>query len=231
MRLILIRLTEQHLTKMTINQAQLTRAVPNLERKNLDSFVAYFNMYAIHFGLTKKSRIVHFLAQVFNESGALKATSENMNYSAERLMQVWSSRFKTLEVAKQYAHNPEKLANNVYANRMGNGNEASGDGWRYRGRGLIGLTGKTNYADFNKFDLLTDDVLKDPDKVADYPLCLVSAMWFWDKYDLNDLADMDLGGSNGEGIVEKITKKVNGGLIGISQRKYYYRRFKKELGL
>ena len=216
---------------MTINQAQIVRAIPNVDRKSAYSFVAYFNMYAIHFGITKKAQVVHFLAQVMNESGALKATSENMNYSAQRLMQVWPSRFKTLEQAEQYAHNPEKLANNVYANRMGNGNEQSGDGWRYRGRGLIGLTGKLNYADFNKCDLITEDVLKHPEKVADYPLCLMSALWFWEKYNLNDLADMDLGGSNGERIVEKITKKVNGGLVGISQRKYYYRRFAKEFGL
>ena len=154
-----------------------------------------------------------------------------MNYSAQRLMQVWPSRFKTLEQAEQYAHNPEKLANNVYANRMGNGNEESGDGWKYRGRGLLGLTGRSNYADFNKCDLITEDVLKHPDKVADYPLCLMSALWFWEKYNLNDLADMDLGGSNGEHIVEKITKKVNGGLIGLAERKYYYRRFKREFGL
>lgn len=216
---------------MLLTQAQLVRAASGLERGNLDCFVAYFNMYAIHFGLTKKSRVVHFLAQIFSESGALKATSENMNYSPQRLMQVWPSRFKTLGQAEPYAHNPEKLANNVYANRMGNGDEPSGDGWRYRGRGLIGLTGKANYANFNKCDLITEDVVKRPDKVADYPLCLVSAMWFWEKHNLNDLADMDLGGSNGEHIVEKITQKVNGGQTGIADRKYYYRRFKRELGL
>lgn len=216
---------------MTINQAQLLRAVPNLERRNLDSFVAYYNMYAIHFGLTTKARVVHFLAQTFNESGALKAADENMNYSAERLMQVWPSRFKTIEKAREYAHNPEKLANYVYGNRMGNGDEKSGDGWRYRGRGLVGLTGKTNYSDFNRFDLCTEDVIKHPEKVSEYPLSLVSAMWFWDRYNLNSIADLDVGGTMGEQIVERITKKVNGGLIGISQRKYYYRRFAKEFGL
>lgn len=216
---------------MTINQAQLIRAVPKLDRKNLDGFVAYFNMYAVHFGLTTKARVTHFLSQIFHESGALSATSENMNYSAERLMAVWPSRFKSLSQAEPYAHNPEKLANNVYANRMGNGNEQSGDGWKYRGRGLIGLTGKSQYEAFNKFDLCTDDVVKSPDKVSEYPLCLVSAMWFWERNNLNELADMDMGGSNGESIVEKITKKVNGGLTNISDRKYYYRRFKRELGL
>ena len=216
---------------MTLTQAQIQRAVPAVDRKILDSFVAYWNMYAIHFGLTTKARVTHALAQIFCESGALSATSENMNYSAERLMQVWPSRFKTLGQARQYAHNPERLANSVYANRMGNGNEQSGDGWRYRGRGLIGLTGKANYEAFNKFDLCTEDVVKKPDKVAGYPLCLISAMWFWERNGLNAIADRDLGGSNGESVVEEITRKVNGGYIGLAERKYYYRRFKRELGL
>lgn len=216
---------------MEIYQSQLLKAVPGLNQSRLDEFVASFNMYAIHFGLTKKARVCHYLAQVFNESGALKATSENMNYSAERLMQVWPSRFKTLEKAKEYAHNPEKLANNVYANRMGNGNEASGDGWKYRGRGYIGLTGKSNYSDFNRYDLCTEDVLKNPDKVAVYPLNQLCAMWFWERYNLNSIADRDTGGTGSEKIVEEITRKVNGGLIGIAERKYYYRRFARIFGL
>ena len=216
---------------MQITQAQLMRAVPNLNKSKVDEFVASFNMYAVHFGLTTKQRIVHYLAQVFTESGALTATSENMNYSAQRLMQVWPSRFRTVAFAQQYAHNPEKLANYVYANRMGNGDEASGDGWKYRGRGYIGLTGRRNFAHFNDFDLCTEDVIKHPDKVADYPLNQLCALWFWEKYGLNALADTDDGGTMGEQVVERITMKVNGGLIGISQRKYYYRRFAKEFGL
>jgi putative chitinase len=188
-------------------------------------------MYSVHVGLTTKKRVVHFLAQVMNESGALKATSENMNYSAQRLMQVWPSRFKTLEQAEQYAHNPEKLANNVYANRMGNGNEQSGDGWRFRGRGYIGLTGRQNYSDFNSFDLCTVDVLKNPDKVASYPLNQICAMWFWEKYGLNAVADTDTGGLMSEQVVERITRKVNGGYLGLAQRKYYYKRFAREFGL
>lgn len=188
-------------------------------------------MYAVYFGLDKPKRAAHFLAQCFTESGALKATSENMNYSAQRLMQVWPNRFRTLEFAEQYAHNPKKLANYVYANRMGNGSEASGDGWRYRGRGFIGLTGKEQYRNFNDYDMCNTDVLRDPDSVAEYPLNQLCAMWFWERYKLNDIADLDDGGLIGETIVEKITRKVNGGLNGISTRKFYYRRFKKELGV
>lgn len=215
---------------MTINQAQLLRAVSDLNKAALDSFVASFNMYAFHFGLTTKKRIAMYLAQVFTESGALKATSENMNYSASRLMQVWSSRFKTLEQAKLYANNPEKLANNVYANRMGNGNEVSGDGWKYRGRGYIGLTGRANYADFNEYDLCSVDVMENPDKVSDFPLNQICAMWFWEKYKLNELADM-YNGSNGNDVVRKITKKVNGGTIGLAERQYYFKRFAREFGI
>lgn len=216
---------------MVITQANLLRAVPNLNKARLNEFVASFNMYAVHFGINTPKRVAHYLSQVFTESGALSSTSENMNYSAQRLMQVWPSRFKTLEIANQYAHNPEKLANNVYANRMGNGSEASGDGWKYRGRGYIGLTGREQYQKFNSYDMCTADVMRNPDKVSEYPLNQVSAMWFWERQKLNGIADQDDGGKIGETIVERITKKVNGGQIGISDRKYYYRRFKREFGV
>ena len=208
---------------MQITQAQLLRAVPELNKKALDSFVASANQFAIPFGIDTPARVAMYLAEVFHESGYLKGTSENMNYSAQRLMQVWPSRFKTLEVANQYAHNPEKLANNVYANRMGNGNEASGDGWRFRGRGFIGLTGKAMYAEFNKSDMCTEDVLKNPDKVADFPLDQVSAMWFWEKHNLNKYADKyDIDGCS---------RAINGGTLGLANRAFLYRRFCKEFGV
>lgn len=216
---------------MVITQAQLLRAVPETNKARINEFVAAWNMFSVPFGMTSPKRVVHALAQIYCESGALKATSENLNYSAQRLMQVWPSRFKTLAYAEQYARNPQKLANLVYANRMGNGNEASGDGWKYRGRGFIGLTGRFNYSDFNHYNLCTEDVILNPDKVAEYPLNLVSTLWFWEKNKLNDIADLDDGGKIGETIVERITKKVNGGYNGLSERKFYYRRFKKEFGL
>ena len=216
---------------MVITQAQLLRAVPETNKARINEFVAAWNMFSVPFGMTSPKRVVHALAQIYCESGALKATSENLNYSAQRLMQVWPSRFKSLAYAEQYARNPQKLANLVYANRMGNGNEASGDGWKYRGRGFLGLTGHSNYSDFNRYDLCTDDVVLNPDKVAEYPLNLVSALWFWETHKLNDIADLDDGGKIGESIVERITKKVNGGYNGLSERKFYYRRFKREFGV
>jgi len=216
---------------MIITQAQLLRAVPETNKARINEFVAAWNMFSVPFGMTSPKRVVHALAQIYTESGALKATSENLNYSAQRLMQVWPSRFKSLAMAEQYAHNPQKLANLVYADRMGNGNEASGDGWRYRGRGFICVTGKDAYEKFNRYDLCTEDVLLNPDRVAEYPLNLVSALWFWESHNLNEIADLDDGGKIGETIVERITKKVNGGLTGISDRKFYYRRFKREFGI
>lgn len=216
---------------MVITQAQLLRAVPETNKARINEFVAAWNMFSVPFGMTSPKRVVHALAQIYCESGALNATSENLNYSAQRLMQVWPSRFKSLAMAEQYAHNPQKLANLVYANRMGNGNEASGDGWKYRGRGFIGLTGKEQYEKFNRYDLCTEDVLLNPDKVAEYPLNLVSALWFWETHKLNDIADLDDGGKIGESIVERITKKVNGGYTGLSERKFYYRRFRREFGV
>ena len=216
---------------MRITQAQLLRAVPNVNKKNLDAFVASFNMWATHFGIDTPARIAHYLAQVFTESGALSATSENLNYSAQGLLKTFPKYFKTADLAQQYAHHPQKIANRVYGNRMGNGDESSGDGWKYRGRGYIGLTGKYNYKDFNSYDLCTEDIIKNPDKVANFPLNQICAMWFWEKYQLNDIADQDDGKLIGESLVEKITKKVNGGYNGLGDRKYYYRRFKKEFGL
>lgn len=215
---------------MIITQANLLRAVPETNKARLDEFVASFNMYAEVFGINTSKRVCHYLAQIYCETGALKATSENLNYSSEGLLKTFPKYFTTQQ-AKEYAHQPMRIANRVYANRMGNGDEESGDGWRYRGRGFIGLTGKEQYSNFNKYDLCTSDVMLDPDSVSEYPLNQLCAMWFWERYKLNEIADRDDGGTIGESIVERITKKVNGGLTGISARKFYYRRFRKEFGV
>ena len=190
---------------MQISRQQLMRAVPELYFKRVDEFVASFNMWAIPFGINTPKRIVHYLAQVFQESGELRYTTELASGAA----------YDTGKLAQQLGNTPEK----------------DGDGQKYKGRGYIQLTGRANYAAFNKCDLCTKDVLKDPEAVDEFPLNQIASMWFWENKGLNELADRDDGGKSGEDIVRLITKKVNGGQNGIAKRLFYYRRFKKEFGL
>lgn len=169
------------------------------------------------FAINTPSRLSHFLAQTGHESGGFKITKENLNYSAERLQVIFKKYFTT-ESAKEYARKPEKIANIVYANRMGNGNQASGDGFKFCGRGYIQLTGKDNYTAFDKS--VEDDILSMPNLVATkYPL--LSAAWFWNKNGLNTIADTGLG----EDVITKITKKVNGGIIGLADRVAHFNEY------
>ena len=156
-------------------------------------------------------RLAHFLAQCAHESGNFKFMTENLNYSAKGLMGVFKKYFPTEAIAKQYERKPEKIANKVYASRMGNGDEASGEGAKFKGRGYIQLTGKQNYSAFNK--VVDEDILAQPELIATkYPL--LSAAWFWDSRKLNALAD---GGATNQ-VVTSITKKVNGGTHGLEDR-------------
>ncbi|MFN2190335.1 MAG: glycoside hydrolase family 19 protein [Candidatus Promineifilaceae bacterium] len=153
-------------------------------------------------------RLAHFFSQVLHESGCMRYDMENLNYSAKSLRAVFGKYFKTLSQAESYARQPEKIANRVYANRMGNGSESSGDGWRYRGRGLIQLTGKNNYKVFARW-IGDDQVLADPDIVAS-EYAVHSAVFFWDKNNLNKVADRD--------DVVVMTKRINGGTNGLAHR-------------
>jgi putative chitinase len=167
------------------------------------------------YGLTTKLRIAHFMAQIEHESG-LKAVSENLNYSAQGLIQTFSKYFDTNE-SLLYARKPEKIANRVYANRMGNGNEASGEGWKYRGRGFIQITGKINY---HQLAIDTDlDCLKNPDLLLEEVNAMISALWFWNLKGLNKLADKD--------DLKGITKRVNGGYNGLAHRQELLLKYKK----
>jgi len=158
-------------------------------------------------------RIAHFMAQIEHESG-LKPISENLNYSAKRLLAIFPKYFNT-EKALLYANKPQLIANKVYANRIGNGSEDSGEGWKYRGRGFIQITGKENY-----FRLANDtdlDCLKNPDLLLEEANAIISALWFWNLKGLNKLADKnDIIG---------ITKKINGGLNGIEHRKELLKKY------
>lgn len=173
------------------------------------------------FQINTPLRLCHFLAQCAHESGNFKAVSENLNYGAKGLMGTFKKYFPTEAKALQYERKAEKIANLVYASRMGNGDEASGDGFKYRGRGYIQLTGKVNYESFDK--VVEENVTTNPDLVATkYPL--LSAAWFWNSRTLNILADK--GATDAD--VTAITKKVNGGTHGLDDR---IAKFKKFYGL
>jgi predicted chitinase len=154
-------------------------------------------------------RLAHFFAQILHESGCMRFDMENLNYSADALRRVFGKYFTTKEEANAYARQPERIANRVYANRMGNGDEASGDGWRYRGRGLIQLTGRANYKAFAAW-IGDDRIMEDPDLVSS-EYAVHSAVFFWDRNKLNAIADRD--------DVEGLTKKINGGVNGLAHRK------------
>ena len=178
------------------------------------------NVAMARFDIASSGRMAAFLAQIAHESGQLSHLSENLNYSAQRLMQVWPKRFPTMEKAKQYERNPERLANNVYAGRLGNGDEASGDGWSYRGRGLIQLTGRDNYRAAAKgIELPLEN---EPDLLLQPGPAALSAAWFWKAHGLNELADAnaDFG---------TITKRINGGTVGLNERLAFWDRAKDVL--
>jgi len=170
------------------------------------------------FEINTPLRLSHFLAQAGHESGNFKLVKENLNYSAAGLMGTFKKYFPTQVLADSYARKPEKIANKVYGGRMGNGDEASGDGAKFCGRGYIQLTGKNNYQEF--FKSMELDVNSDPTIVAS-EYALASAAWFWSKNGLNKLAD---GGAT-EAVVTSITKRVNGGTIGLDDRIKHFKEF------
>jgi len=163
------------------------------------------------FNISNPHRLAHFLSQCAHESANFTAVRENMNYSAKGLMGVFHKYFPTEALAKQYERQAEKIGNKVYANRMGNGDEASGDGYKFRGRGFIQLTGKDNYKALSTY--VGEDLISNPDLVATkYPL--MSAAFFFDKNKLWDICDK----GDSKDVVLAVTKKVNGGTIGLDDR-------------
>ena len=173
------------------------------------------------FEINTPLRLAHFLAQAGHESGGFKALNENLNYGAKGLLGTFKKYF-TPDTAALYERKPEKIANLVYANRMGNGDKASGDGYRFRGRGYIQLTGKDNYSAFDK--TVDENILENPDLVATkYPLA--SAAWFFHKNGLQKIADEGAT----DVVVTKVTKKVNGGTIGLPDRIKHFNEYYKLL--
>ncbi len=216
---------------MNISESQIRRIMPKAKNENIKAFVDAFNKYSDLFEINTKMRAAHFLGQIAHESGELNHTEENLNYSADGLRRTWPSRFKTSAEAAAYARKPQQIANKVYANRMGNGSEQSGDGWKYRGRGLIQLTGKEQYRNYQRSGFCNGDLLSHPEWLSQYPGALKSAMWYWKANNLSALADLDDGSKiAGDKVCEKITRRINGGTLGLAQRGYYIRVAKKVLG-
>lgn len=167
------------------------------------------------------NRAAHFFAQTAHESGNFKAFSENLNYGAKGLRSIFGKYFKTDLEARLYERQPQKIANRVYANRMGNGDEASGDGFRYCGRGLIQLTGRDNYAFFaGSLDIPIEEAAE---YLETFEGAVQSACWFWESNNLNQWADKD--------DILTLTKRINGGTIGLEDRKKHYEHAKHVLGL
>jgi len=202
---------------MEITKEQLTQLIPG--NPYIDHWYDALSKLLPDYEINTPNRIAAFIAQCAHESANFTALHENLNYRAETLSKVWPSRFPA-GIAEQYAHKPEAIANRAYSSRMGNGDEASGDGWRYCGRGLIQLTGKDNYTAF------ADSIGITPEEVSDYVQTFEgaaqSACWFWESNNLNQYAD--------SGDIETMTKRINGGTLGLEDRKKHYEHAKHILG-
>jgi putative chitinase len=202
---------------MQITKEQLSQLIP--KNPYLDQWYDALSVLLPDYEINTPNRIAAFIAQCAHESASFTALHENLNYRSETLSKVWPKKFPA-SIAEQYAHKPEAIANRAYASRMGNGDEASGDGWRYCGRGLIQLTGKDNYTAF------ADSIGITPEEVSDYVQTFEgaaqSACWFWESNNLNQYAD--------SGDIETMTKRINGGTLGLEDRKKHYEHAKHILG-
>jgi putative chitinase len=191
---------------MQITREQLSQIIP--KNPYIDQWVSALNQLLPDYGIDTPQRVAAFLAQCAHESGNFVFLKENLNYRAESLMRTWPRHFPTMDVATQYARQPERIANRAYANRMGNGDEASGDGWRYCGRGLIQLTGKDNYTFFA--GSLGIPVEEAAEYLATFEGAAQSACFFWEQNNLNRFADAN--------DIKGLTRAINGGHIGLADR-------------
>lgn len=246
---------------MTITAEKLVRA-GLADQATAEKVAPALNEACSRFGINTGSRIAGFLAQCAHESCKFRAVEENLRYTAAALQKVWPKRFDAATAAS-YAKQPERIANRAYASRIGNGNEASGDGWRYRGRGFIQLTGRSNYQAFGV--AIGEDVLSHPEKVAEPKYAALSAAWFWSTKNLNEVADRvdgdelakavnahhhdELGDFDWEdslrkslgvdfaarealedAVVEDETKVVNGGTLGLEERRAFFEAAQQVFG-
>ena len=195
----------------------------NVSESNVDKWIIPLQNTFQRYDISTPQRVAMFIAQIAHESGNFQWLEENLNYSAKGLQIVFSRYFPTLELANIYARQPEKIANRVYANRNGNSDELSGDGWKFRGRGCMGLTFKNNYMNFSAHYFNDYRLTNDPSPVSQPELAIASAGWFWWIHDLNNQAD--------KGNIETCTKIINGGLNGYSDRVNKWKAIKNVLGI
>ena len=203
---------------MEITQNQLQQLIP--KNSHVDQWCAALNTVLPRYQIDTTMRVAAFIAQCGHESAGFTALKENLNYGAAGLLATFKKYFPTQELADSYARQPERIANRVYADRMGNGNEASGDGWRYCGRGLIQLTGRNNYTAFaTSIEMPVEEV---PAYLETFEGAVESACWFWNTNKLNQYAD--------SGDLDTMTRRINGGLHGIDDRRVRYNNALKVLG-
>jgi putative chitinase len=198
------------MSNFILSQAQLAQLIPG--NPYVDHWHHALEQALPDYDINTPPRVAAFIAQCAHESGGFRFLKENLNYKAESLSRVWPRYFKDPAVAKQYAHNQEAIANRAYANRMGNGPESSGDGWKFCGRGLIQLTGRSNYQAFA--DSIETDIEDIPEYLATFEGAVQSACWFWENNNLNKWADA--------GDILTLTKKINGGTLGLADRQKHY---------
>ena len=206
------------MSEFILSKNQLAQLIPG--NPYIDHWHHALDQALPDYDINTPQRIAAFVAQCAHESGGFKFLKENLNYKAESLCRVWPRLFPNIDIARQYAQQPEKIANRAYGSRMGNGPEESGDGWKYCGRGLIQLTGKSNYQAFaDSIETPVEDV---PEYLATFEGAVQSACWFWEANNLNQFAD--------KGDILTMTKRINGGTLGLEDRKKHYEHALHVLG-
>lgn len=201
-----------------LTEEQLAQLIPG------NPYVSYWHNAMARclpdYDINTPQRVAAFVAQCAHESGGFKFLKENLNYRAESLVKVWPRHFPDMATAKRYERRQEMIANRAYANRMGNGPEESGDGWKFLGRGLIQLTGRNNYQAFaDSIETPIEDI---PEYLQTFEGAVQSACWFWETNNLNKWADV--------GDIVNMTKKINGGTIGLADRQKHYEHALHVLG-
>ena len=196
--------------EFNFTKEKLAQIIPG--NPNLDHWYESLCEILPDYDINTVQRVSAFLAQCAHESGGFRAIKENLNYKAESLCKVWPRLFPNIDIARQYAMQPERIANRAYGNRMGNGPEESGDGWKFCGRGLIQLTGKDNYT---RYAASTEQTLDEASEhLTTFEGCVQSAAWFWEANNLNQYAD--------SGDILTMTKRINGGTLGLEDRQKHY---------